>query len=209
MLIPSGDGADKHTAENSQARSHNIPSLALLCVFFSIQEDKESEKFRLYSAGGREPWVSVGDAAQLPSRGYGCTVGHSPVLSGPSFAGNPEGRGAHTGSSCWDLRGFCAHPCCPETISLHSPLCRGLSRQRVLLSKERCEILLPAAQQPSPSSGKGCAGGHGHKGHQRTFLSLSTPLVKRKPPGRAVPAQRVQLAHGAQSCGCLEAALPH
>lgn len=34
VLIPSGDGADKHTAENSQARSHNIPLLEF-SVYFS------------------------------------------------------------------------------------------------------------------------------------------------------------------------------
>lgn len=34
VLIPSGDGADKHTAENSQARSHNIPLLDF-SVYFS------------------------------------------------------------------------------------------------------------------------------------------------------------------------------
>lgn len=65
MLIPSGDGADKHIAENSQARSHNTPLLAFLCVFFSFQEDKESEKFRLSSTGGRDAWVSV--VGMLPS----------------------------------------------------------------------------------------------------------------------------------------------
>lgn len=34
VLIPSRDGADKHTAENSQARSHNIPLLEF-SVYFS------------------------------------------------------------------------------------------------------------------------------------------------------------------------------
>lgn len=34
VLIPSGDRADKHTAENSQARSHNIPLLDF-SVYFS------------------------------------------------------------------------------------------------------------------------------------------------------------------------------
>ena len=146
MLIPSGDGADKHTAESSQARSHNTPSLASLCVFFS-----PSERIKRVRNSGF-PLLGEGRAAweMLPHSllgGNGCTAGHSPALSGPSFAGSPEGRGAHTGSSCWDLRGFCAHLCRPETFP-YTALRAGGSQGRVLLSKERCESCSP---QPAPN----------------------------------------------------------
>lgn len=50
----------------------------------------------------------------------------------------------------------------------------------------------PAPRSPH-QTGHGCAGGRSHNRHQCTFLSLSTPLVKQKPPGRADPARSVQL----------------
>ena len=146
VLIPSGDGADKHTAESSQARSHNSPSLASLCVFFfSIREDKESEKFRLSSAGGREG--SVGDAAPLPSRGEWMHSGAQPGAVGSFLCRKPRGKGSPHRQLLLDLRGFCAHLCRPETFP-YTALRAGGSQGSVLLSKERCESCSP---QPAPN----------------------------------------------------------
>jgi len=72
VLIASGDGADKHTAENSQARSHNIPLLHCSVYFAPSKRIK-----RVRNSG----FLLLGEG-RFGSAWWGC-------YSAPSDAGAP------------------------------------------------------------------------------------------------------------------------
>lgn len=64
MLIPSGDRADKHSAENSQATSHNIPLLGIAVCFSPSKRIKGVRNSGVLllgegSLGGVGEWVGV------------------------------------------------------------------------------------------------------------------------------------------------------
>lgn len=134
VLIPSGDEADKHTAENSQARSHSIPLLEF-SVYFS-----PSKRIRRVRNSG-----SVLGEGRLGAAWWGWS---------PAFPAGSKPKGGHsqlgTGKGPWLwIPSSCRKP--SVEVGIHSRRRRGAGGISMVLSA------VPRLRQSPGTSGLGAS----------------------------------------------------